>query len=67
MQYVLNNTVHRATNATLCQLLLGYTRNKNDDNLRRCIEFLTEIDKDPIQTRNDLRDSADIANRNEGV
>lgn len=46
VQYVINNTVHKAINTTPSQLLLGFEqRNKNDDELRQFMDNLIDIDK----------------------
>lgn len=63
-QYVINNTVHKVINTTPSQLLLGFEqRNKNDDKLRQFIDNLTDIDKNFVETRNELRDAANLASR----
>lgn len=64
VQFVLNNTFHRAINTTPRKLLLGYDQRQNSDKeLCTFIEQLTEIDTNLEEERTKLRDSVQIVNR----
>lgn len=64
VQFVLNNTFHRAINTTPSKLLLGYDQRQNSDKeLCTLIEQLTEIDTNLEEERTKLRDPAQIENR----
>lgn len=64
VQYVLNNTYHKAIDTTPSNFLLGYHQRK-DSNSELCdfIDKLTEVDKDLSKKRTVVRDCAKIANQ----
>lgn len=64
VQYVLNNTYHKAVDTTPSNLLLGYHQRKHSDSeLCDFIDKLTEVDKDLFEKRIVVRDCAKIANQ----
>lgn len=63
-QFVSNNTLHKAINATPSKMLLGYDQRQSDDKeLRTLISQLTKLDMDTKRMHMEIRDSAQVMNR----
>jgi len=63
-QFVINNTLHKAVNATPSKILLGYDcRNIQDEKLREIINSLRGVDENFCEMRQQARNLAQTVNR----
>jgi len=63
-QFIINNTLHKAINATSSKILLGYDcKNIQDEKLREIINSLRGVNEDFCELRQQARSLAQTVNR----